>query len=55
MTKSLAFSGILTVIPYSVAVNFLYPIVGVWIGTLLAYLVVLPLAFLAYTIAKHHA
>ena len=45
MTKSLAFSGILTVIPYSVAVNFLYPIVGVWIGTLLAYLVVLPLPF----------
>jgi hypothetical protein len=55
MTKSLAFSGILTVIPYSVAVHFLYPTIGVWIGTLLSYLVVLPLAFLAYTIVKHHA
>lgn len=55
MTKSLGFSGILTVIPYSVAVHFLYPTVGVWLGTLLAYLVVLPLAFLAYIIVKHPA
>ncbi len=50
--KAMAISGILTVIPYSVAVHFLYPAVGVWVGTLLSYLFVVPLAVGAYFIAK---
>lgn len=52
MTRPLAISGILSVIPYSVAVHFLYEPLGIWLGTLLAYLVVTPLAVLSYLIMK---
>lgn len=52
MTKPLAISGILSVIPYSVAVHYLYPVVGIWLGTSLAYLAVAPLALAAYSIIK---
>lgn len=52
ITRSLAVSGIFTVIPYSVAVHFLYPSLGIWLGTLLAYLAVTPLAILSYLIVK---
>lgn len=53
MSKPLAFSGIFTVIPYSIVVHYSYPIVGVWFGTLLAYIAVFPLAIIAYFAAKH--
>ncbi len=53
MTKTLAISGIFTVIPYSIAIHYLYPTLGVWIGTLLAYLLVTPLAALSYYTVKH--
>jgi hypothetical protein len=52
MTKPLAISGILTIIPYCVAVRFLYPTLGVWLGTLISYALVLPLAVLSYLLAK---
>jgi uncharacterized membrane protein (GlpM family) len=52
MTKPLAICGILTIIPYCVAVRFLYPSIGVWFGTLVSYFLVLPLAFLSYRISK---
>ena len=52
MTKPLALSGILTIIPFSVAVRFLFPSFGVWLGTLISYVLVLPLAFLSYYLAQ---
>jgi hypothetical protein len=53
MAKPLAVLGILIVIPYSIVVHYLYPATGIWIGTLLAYLLVFPLAILSYKIVKH--
>lgn len=52
ITKPLAYSGILVVIPYGVAAHFLFPVLGVWLGTLLSYLLVIPLTFLSYYAAK---
>jgi len=51
MTKPLVLSGILTIIPFCVAVRFLYPIFGVWLGTLFSYALVVPLAVLSYYLA----
>ena len=53
MTKPLVFSGILTIIPFSVAVRYLFPGLGVLAGTLFSYLLVVPLAFLSYYAVKH--
>jgi len=52
MTKPLVLCGILTIIPFCVAVRFFYPVLGVWIGTLVSYLVVVPLAILSYYLAQ---
>ena len=52
MTKPLAICGILTIIPYCVAVRFLYPSVGVWLGTLVSYFIMVPLAFFSYRLSK---
>jgi hypothetical protein len=52
ITKPLVFSGILTIIPYSVAVKYLYPILGVWVGTGICYFIVLPLVALSYFLVK---
>ena len=52
MTKPLAFSGILTIIPFCVAVRYLYPAIGIWFGTLFCYLLVVPLMVLSYRLAK---
>jgi uncharacterized membrane protein (GlpM family) len=52
MTKPLVLSGLLTIIPFSVAVRFLFPIFGVWIGTLISYAFVVPLAILSYFLAQ---
>ncbi len=51
ISKPLAYTGILTVIPYSIAVHYLYPNVGIFLGTLFAFLLVIPLAFLSYYFA----
>jgi uncharacterized membrane protein (GlpM family) len=48
VTKPLAVSSIFTVIPYSIAVRYLYPSLGIWIGTVISYTVIIPLDFLAY-------
>jgi len=53
ITKPLVFSGILTIIPYSIAVKYLYPILGVWVGTCICYFIVLPLTALSYFLVKH--
>ena len=52
MTKPLVLSGILTIIPFCVAVRFLYPALGIWLGTLASYALVVPLAVLSYRLAK---
>ncbi len=52
MTKPLAICEILTIIPYCVAVRFLYPSIGVWFGTLVSYFLVVPLAFVSYSLLK---
>lgn len=52
VTKPLVLSGILTIIPFCVAVRFLYPVVGVLFGTVVSYLLVTPLAVLSFFLAK---
>jgi uncharacterized membrane protein (GlpM family) len=52
VTKPLVLSGILTVIPFSVAVRYLYPSLGIWLGTLFSYALVAPLAILSYHLAQ---
>ncbi|MGD6808728.1 MAG: DUF3147 family protein [Candidatus Bathyarchaeia archaeon] len=52
ISKPLAYSGILTVIPYSILVHFLYPLVGIWFGTLFSYLLVFPLVLASYYAAN---
>jgi len=53
ITKPLVYSGILTIIPFCVAVRFLYPSLGVYVGTLVSYVLVVPLAVLSYYSAKY--
>ncbi len=52
ITKPLVISGILTIIPYCISVRYLYPILGIWTGTLASYALVTPLATLSYYIAR---
>jgi hypothetical protein len=52
MTKPLVLSGILTIIPFSVAVRFFYPVFGVWLGTLFSYFLVFPFAMISYILAQ---
>ncbi len=53
ITKPLVLSGILTIIPFSTAVRFLYPSFGIWFGTLVAYALVIPLVVLSYYAVQH--
>ena len=53
LTKPLVLSGILTIIPFCVAVRYLYPNFGIWLGTLVSYALVVPLAVLSYYMAQH--
>jgi uncharacterized membrane protein (GlpM family) len=53
LTKPLAVSSILTVIPYCVAVRYLYPSLGIWIGTVSSYAIIVPLGLLAYRLVGH--
>jgi uncharacterized membrane protein (GlpM family) len=48
VTKPLAVSSIFTVIPYSIAVRYSYPSLGIWIGTVISYAMIIPLGYLAY-------
>jgi len=52
VTKPLVLSGILTIIPFCVAVRFLYPSFGIWLGTLVSYALVGPLAILSYYVVQ---
>ena len=53
LTKPLAVSSILTVIPYCLAIRALYPSLGVWIGTITSYAIIAPLAYFAYRLVGH--
>lgn len=48
LTNSFMITGILTVIPYAIAVRYLYSAVGIWWGTILAYVAISPVAWLAW-------
>ena len=52
VTKPLVLSGILTIYPFTVAVRYLYPIIGIELGTLVSYILVVPLAILSYFAVK---
>jgi uncharacterized membrane protein (GlpM family) len=48
VTKPLAVSSTLTVIPYCIAIRYTYPILGIWLGTISSYAMIIPLGYLAY-------
>ena len=52
LTSTFMQTGILTTIPYSVAARYLFEASGVWLGTLLAYVAISPLAYLAWRLAN---
>ena len=54
-TMPIMVTAMLTVVPFSVAVRFLYPIAGIWLGTLGSYLVAIPFAIIAFLILHPEA
>jgi hypothetical protein len=52
LTKSFMGTGILTIIPYCVAARYLFSAVGIWWGTIFAYLVISPAAWLAWELTR---
>lgn len=52
LTNSFMVTGILTVIPYGVAARLLFPVVGIWWGTLLSYVAMSPAAWLAWRLTR---
>lgn len=52
MTTSLMLSAILTVIPYSVVVRYLYPVVGIGYGTVAAYAVAIAIGGVYYRFGR---
>lgn len=41
-------TGALTIIPYAIAAYYVFPMFGIWLGTLLAYAAILPPAYAAW-------
>jgi len=52
LTKSFMQTGILTIIPFSVAARYFFSAVGIWWGTFFAYLVISPVAWLAWKLTE---
>jgi len=52
LTNSFIVTGVLTVIPYAIAVRYSYSAVGIWRGTLLAYFAISPAAWLAWNLVE---
>lgn len=48
LAKSLIKVGMLTIVPYGFAVRYLFMDVGIWWGTLLTYIAISPMAWLAW-------
>jgi len=51
LTKSFLRTGLITIIPYFVAARYLFPLFGMWWGTLLSYVVISPLAWLSWKLS----
>jgi hypothetical protein len=45
-------SGVSTIIPFSVAVRYLFPILGIWLGTVLSYEIAVPFAIASYRLSN---
>jgi accessory gene regulator protein AgrB len=41
-------TGIITIIPFAMAARYFFSATGIWLGTLLAYVAISPLAYLAW-------
>jgi hypothetical protein len=54
LTMSFMRTGMLTIIPFTVAVRYFFSTSGIWLGTALAYLVITPLAYLAWRLSKRN-
>jgi len=52
ITRSFIKTGILTAIPFGIAARFLFSAYGLWSGTFLSYIAILPLAFVAWRLTK---
>ena len=52
ITKPLAVSGLITSVAYSIAVSQLYPVIGIWYGSVVAYLICVPFAYATYLFIK---
>lgn len=52
LTSSFMRTSALTVVPYVVAVRYLYPVAGIWLGTLGAYAAVFPLVLIAWLLTS---
>ncbi len=52
LTLSFMQTGIFTVIPYGVAARYFFTTSGIWWGTLLAYVAISPLAYLAWVLTN---
>jgi uncharacterized membrane protein (GlpM family) len=50
MTKPMVMTAILTCIPYSIAVRYCYPGLGIWLGTVASYATAAPFAVFSYFI-----
>lgn len=52
LTWDLMRTGALTIIPYAVAARYFFSVAGIWLGTLLAYAAISPLAYLAWRLTN---
>ncbi len=52
LTRSLMISGMMSIIPYSVAIRYFFPLIGVDAGLLVSFLVILPFAVISYYIVN---
>lgn len=52
LTLSFMQTSIFTVIPYGVAAEYLFPAYGIWLGTLLSFIAIAPLAYLAWKLLR---
>jgi hypothetical protein len=51
IARPLMITSILTTVPYAIAVRFLYPSIGIGLGTVLAYALALPGAYVSYLLS----
>jgi hypothetical protein len=51
LTASFMRTGMLTIIPFTIAVRYFFSVSGIWLGTALAYLAISPLALLAWRLS----